>query len=446
MSSRELIALIWGREAGRVRQDARGRLSFSYDDAWRHGRDSVPLSLSLPLAAARYEHRSIETFLWGLLPDNERVLERWGRRFQVSAGNPFSLLTHVGEDCAGALQLTTPGRLAALQEAGPGAVDWLDEADIADRLRQLREDQTAWRLSRDTGQFSLAGSQPKTALFFDGARWGVPSGRLPTTHILKPPLAGFAGHVENELGLPTASSEVRWFGDEMVIVVARYDRAWTAEIAAAAAAEAGAAARVAQLETLARTQPVLRLHQEDLCQALGVRPTLKYQNEGGPSPSDIVDLLREHSMSPAEDVDGFVDALAFNWLIGGTDAHAKNYSVLHRAGGRVRLAPLYDLASALLYPELDPTRIKLAMRIGSEYRVLAVRARHWRELARALRVDEGATLARISHLATRMPGAVAAVRRRLDTPGLDQGRIARLEAVIATRAGQCARLLNEAKP
>src|SRR5262249_18335136 len=153
------------------------------------------------------------TFLWGLLPDNEFVLDRWARRFQVSARNVFALISHVGEDCAGAVQFVTRERLGAVQSGDSDNIDWLDEAGLAQRLRILHEDHAAWRLPRDTGQFSLAGAQPKTALFFQEGRWGIPSGRVPTTHILKPPTGRFDGHAENEhvclalaraLGLPAA--------------------------------------------------------------------------------------------------------------------------------------------------------------------------------------------------------------------------------------------------
>ncbi len=222
-----------------------------------------------------------------------------------------------------------PERLDAVRAGKEDKVEWLDEADIAQRLQTLRADHAAWRLPRDTGQFSLAGAQPKTALLFQNDRWGIPSGRIPTTHILKPPTGHFDGHAENEhiclmlargLGLPAAESNVMQFGEEIAIVLERYDRQPAGD-------------------------EIIRIHQEDVCQALGVMPTKKYQNEGGLSSANIVELLRTYSTDREADVDTFVAALGFNWLIAGTDAHAKNFSVL-LAGGHVRLAPLYDVASS----------------------------------------------------------------------------------------------------
>jgi serine/threonine-protein kinase HipA len=239
------------------------------------------------------------------------------------------------------------------------------------------------------------------------------------------------------VGIPTAYSEVRRFGDEIAIVVTRYDRAFTADLATAAAADAEG------LRALALTQPILRLHQEDACQALGLPPTLKYQNEGGPSPSDIVELIRGHSAAPADDVSTFVDALAFNWLIGGTDAHSKNYSLLHGGGGRVRLAPLYDIASALPYPEMDPRRIKLAMRIGSKYRVFDIGRRHWVALAEELAIDSEGTVARIAEMASNAIDSVPAVRRSMAASGLDHPIVARLSDLLLERATQCARVVTE---
>ena len=194
----QLIALLDGQEVGTVHYKD-SRLSFTYSETWRGDPNSYPLSLSMPLGSATHGHARIEAFLWGLLPDNDRVLQNWGKRFQVSPKNVFRLITHVGEDCAGAVQFVTPERLETLiAEPSAREVQWLTEDDVADRLRTLRADHSAWRAASDTGQFSLAGAQPKTALLFERRRWGVPSGRIPTTHILKPPTGEWDGHAENE--------------------------------------------------------------------------------------------------------------------------------------------------------------------------------------------------------------------------------------------------------
>jgi len=176
-------------------------------------------------------------------------------------------------------------RLERLSREGDGAIQWLSVGDVAARLRDLRRDGTAWRSVGDPGQFSLAGAQPKTALLFDGKRWGIPSGRRATTHILKPGSPGLEGHAENEhfclalaskLGLAVSSSRVVRFEDELAIVVERYDR-------------------------LRRGTEIIRIHQEDLCQALAAHPERKYENEGGPGIADIVGVLRAHSREREED-------------------------------------------------------------------------------------------------------------------------------------------------
>jgi serine/threonine-protein kinase HipA len=423
----ELVALLDGKEVGRVQKDARGRLRFFYDDGWRKAADAYPLSLSMPLGSKEYSRSIIEAFLWGLLPDNERVLARWGSKFQVSPRNVFALVSHVGEDCAGAVQFVTPERLDAIRGGNEDKVDWLDEADVAKRLKILREDHAAWRLPRDTGQFSLAGAQPKTALLWQNNKWGVPSGRIPTTHILKPPTGHFDGHSENEhiclmlarsLGLPTAQSSVMRFKNEIAIVIERYDRQQIGN-------------------------NIIRVHQEDICQARGIMPTKKYQNEGGPSAFDIVELLRTYSTDREADLQTFIAAIGFNWIIGGTDAHAKNYSLL-LSGRRIRLAPLYDIASILPYDEFDLRKIKLAMKIGGEYKLTHIGLREWQKFAREMRVDADEMIERLMAMAKQLPDEVSAASTRARDEGLKNVIIERLATQLVARASECQRLLAAA--
>ena len=418
-----LIVVADRRIMGEIQRHRRGRLTFVYDDHWRSMAAAYPLSLSMPLVIAAHEHAKIEPWLWGLLPDNEAILARWGQRFQVSPRNAFALLGAVGEDCAGAVQLVRPNRVEEVLRGDNQHVDWLTEADIAERLRTLRKDRAAWRVARDTGQFSLAGAQPKTALLFDGQRWGVPYGPIPTTHILKPPIDVVDGHAENEhlclalaraLDLPAAASEIRTFEDETAIVIERYDR-------------------VRGVDT------IRRLHQEDLCQLLGLPPTQKYQNEGGPGCAEISEAIWMHSGEPQEDVRTFARSVMLNWIIGGTDAHAKNISMLIGAAGRARLAPLYDVASTLPY-DFDPKKLKMATKIGGKYRLEDVYARHWATFASELRLPSAEILDMGISMADKIPAAFARVIDKAGT--LDHPIIARMTDALNARSEQCARILN----
>jgi serine/threonine-protein kinase HipA len=426
---RILAVIVAGRPVARLIQGDGGQLSLAYDEDWRTNPSGFPLSLSLPLARTVHPDRPVRSFLWGLLPDNERVLDRWARDHHVSAGNPFALLRHVGEDCAGAAQIAPLDRVDAIL-AGDGGVEWIDEQEIAERVRVLRQDPAAWHLSR-SGQFSLAGAQAKTALYFDPTqgRWGDPWGAVPTTHILKPAVAGFDDHDLNEhlcleiahrLGFTTARSRIMSFGGERVIVVDRYDR------------------------VVDTSGTITRIHQEDACQALGVPPTAKYQNEGGPGPEQLIDLLRQESTPPSvaeRNVAGFVDALALQWLLAGTDAHAKNYSVL-LGPGQVRLAPLYDLASALPYDDMYLPKLKLAMRIGGEYGMERIGGRQWRRFATANKLDPDGLVVRLRDLVDRAPSAVAASVQTDAIRKLDSGLPQRLADRVAQRLAWCRAALD----
>ena len=419
MTARRLDVLLDGRYLGNVNEDG-GRYRFRYDEAYRTAIGPTPLSLSMPLSGAEYDDHVVRPFLEGLLPDNEAVLERWGREFHVSPRNPFALLRHVGADCAGAVQFAPPAEVGALL-AGTGAIEWIDDREIARRLKILRRDPSAWHLSA-TGQFSLAGAQAKTALYLDTrtGRWGDPSGATPTTHILKPAVLGLDDHDLNEhiclraakgLRLNTAVSEIVRFADERAISVARYDRVDDGN------------------------GHVRRIHQEDVCQALGVPSALKYQNEDGPSAVQIVERLR--TAGAARSIGSFVDALALNWIIAGTDAHAKNYSVL-LSGPQVRLAPLYDVASALPYDDMYVPRLKMAMSVGGEYTLSKIARRHWQRLAVDIGLDPEAIVERVGHLVAAAPDAFADVARSEPVAALNSPLPARLVDRIAERARECA--------
>jgi serine/threonine-protein kinase HipA len=428
----ELYALTNAGMMGRVVWDrGRDKLLFRYESDWQDAPSNYPLSLSMPLTARDHLDGKIKPFLWGLLPDNETTLREWGKRFKVSPRNVFRLLVHVGEECAGGVQLVQQQRAEEwLKDRNIGSVTWLNESEIAERLALLVQDFGASRLGSDTGQFSLAGAQPKTGFLYDPDkhRWGVPSGRIPTSHIFKPATGAYNGLAENEhfslalakeLGMAASESTIHQFGTTTAIVLTRYDRH-----------------RV-------DNSLITRIHQEDMCQASGRFPEQKYQNYGGPSAKDIISLIREHSNEWREDESRFVDALIYNWLICGTDAHAKNYSFLIASEGQVRLAPLYDLSSALPYPKQVPIRdAKLAMKIGGEYKVKLIGGRKWEKFADEVRIDFENIRSRILDLAHAVPDSATKVKARMKEEGITHEVIDKLVAELAKRAPQCISVMD----
>ncbi|WP_420127853.1 type II toxin-antitoxin system HipA family toxin [Longimicrobium sp.] len=420
-----LITLMGDRVVGHVEQNLQGKLRFTYDQAWRDWPGAYPLSLSMPVGLREHEDEKIRPYLEGLLPDNEWILRRWGSQFHVSARNPFTLLAHVGEDCAGAVQFCRPDRVAELLANADPPVRWVSEAQIAATLRELRTDNATGRVAADPGYFSLPGAQPKTALLLQDGRWGIPSGRTPTTHILKPPLGDLEGFAENEhlclrlaaaLGMPVAHSEVRRFDGEIAIVVERYDR-------------------------VALGERIARVHQEDFCQALSVSPRIKYEAEGGPGAGAMARVLRDFSSAADEDLDTLLTALTLNWVIGGTDAHAKNFSLLI-AARQVRLAPLYDIASVLPYPRRIPLqKANLALRVGGEYRLVKIGRRHWERLVREMGLGTDA-MDRVHDVVDAVPDRMEEVCAAARAEGINHPVVETLEKAVRQQAAACLSVLD----
>lgn len=425
-----LEVCISGRHIGELQQMQGGKLSFSYSDQWMKGKVAIPLSLSMPTIRKAYEGKAVEAFLWGLLPDNEQTLSKWAQKFQVSARNPFALLRHVGQDCAGAVQFIPQDGTVVRGEV----LELLSDEQIGERLRDLRIDGSATRRYGDSGQFSLPGAQAKTAFHLDQAtgRWGVPSGDLPTTHIFKPPMPHLNGHTENEhfclqlaqmLGMDAACSQVLEFDGEKAIVVTRYDR------------------RNIDGKTV-------RIHQEDMCQALAVMPTAKYENQGGPGIVTISNDVLAASNDPVRDRRAFMRANVFNWIIGGTDAHAKNYSMLLGARGEARLAPLYDISSILPHLgegeiEVNMRDIKLAMRIDRVYPINEVMPRHWERCAKAAKVGSEFTMETIRHQLAVMPDVTSDCATRLRDEGITHEIVGRLVDTISARVQDLSRVYGQ---
>ena len=363
----------------------------------------------------------------GLLSDNPAVVEQQRRLFGHQGKSSFDLLaTPMGLDCAGAVQFCPPGELGEANARG-GGVRLLDLRELTSLVSPLALANSTWQGSRTSGQFSLAGAQAKTALQLQDGKWGLPWGDEPTTHIIKPAIAQLKDQALNEhicmeaaglVGLRTASTRVTEIGGVQYVVVTRYDR-------------------IIQPDGTHR-----RVHQEDMCQALGIPPTRKYQSDGGPTPKDIGTLIRQHSTIPDQDAQAFCDALIFNWIIAGTDAHAKNYGFVME-GNAVALAPLYDIASWLPY-EPDRSALpktKLAMKIGRDYTLRrSDRKSAWLKTGETLGLDGDETVSRAEHLASQVPPALEDAAKSVPSEFAGSEIVEMLLERANSRARACARV------
>ena len=387
----------------------------------------------MPLSIRSHRGKKLDSWLKNLLPDNERVLDRWATQFQVSSSSPFALLRHVGRDVAGAVQFVSEDDV---DDFTKGGINWLTEKQVAERLRGLTTNPAAWTPMNNSGQFSLAGAQAKTALRFEGGRWGETWGAEPTTHILKPPIQDWEHQEVNEhlclataqrLGIPAANSEIRKFDDQNAIVVERYDRMWNGE------------------------GKLQRIHQEDLCQALGYGPSRKYEDEGGPGAVDVIRLLKR-LMGPAEAgvaTDTFVQALALSWVLGGTDAHAKNYGIL-LSGRNLALAPLYDVNSVLPYlvperrglsrGEVSVHTARFAMKVGDRKGLQDVEKRDWSLFAERSGLADADVEATVRRVVDELPQAMHDAASELISSTLSAEQkvfVERLVGLVSKQAGLC---------
>lgn len=342
---------------GRLHRRSSGAVDFQYDATWLGWEHAIPMSLSMPLREDRYIGASVLAVLENLLPDHEEVRRQLAERFHADGADAYSLLATLGRDCVGALQFLpdemTPGPAGVVQGKP------IERTAIARVLGALGasplglEPDQAFRIS-------IAGAHEKTALLRRNGEWVRPEGTTPTTHILKPQIGrlpngiDLSRSVENEFlcmkladafGLPTAAVEIADFEGTRALIIERFDRQWTED------------------------GRLLRLPQEDCCQALSVPPSRKYEPDGGPGIAPILDLL-QGSDEPDTDRRLFLAAQIFFWLLGATDGHAKNFSLFLRPGGRFVLAPLYDVLSAqpaLEAKQLSRNAMKLAMAVGTNH-------------------------------------------------------------------------------
>jgi serine/threonine-protein kinase HipA len=383
----------------------RGRLQLAYtEDALRQYALGVPLlSLSLPLTPQRYTHGVVRPFLDGLLPEGD-ARQAVARDVGIDREDTYGLIRALGRDCAGALVIQ-PDDEPAPPPPTTLTAEPLTDAEIADLVANLR---SAPLGAGERVRISLAGVQEKLLLTrMPDGRWGRPVDGTPSTHILKPKIARFANTIENEafclrfakhLDLPVANAETATVNGRKLIIVERYDR------------------------IVHPDGSVQRLHQEDFCQATGLPPEKKHQEDGGPSLGRVAEILQ--AVAPAADVETLLAVVALNVLIGNGDAHAKNFSLLHQPSGALGLAPLYDLMSTICYGD-----DRLAMYIDSVQRTDRVTADRLLNEAARWGLARRRASEIVADILDRTPGAVALAAAQ--TPGLPPQIPAIINAQVA---------------
>ncbi|WP_425306154.1 type II toxin-antitoxin system HipA family toxin [Cupriavidus gilardii] len=353
-----------------------------------------------------------------LLPDTREIRERIARRYRTGSTDAFDLLAEIGRDCVGALQLLPDGTVPAGVQ--PIEAEPLTETQIAQVLRgTLASAPPSFVDEEEEFRISIAGAQEKTALLFYNGAWCLPHGQTPTTHILKLPLGLVGGlklnmteSVENEwlcslilreFGLPVAHCEPVQFEDVKALSVQRFDRMWWQS-------EAG-------------DSRLIRLPQEDMCQAKGVPPTAKYEADGGPGIDSIMDTLAG-STTRDDDRRTFFQAQVLFWMLRATDGHAKNFSLFLRPEGRYQLTPLYDVLSAYRIigetpGKLSPFSVRMAMAVRSRnahYKMREIQRRHWVAVGErhgVITPDGRSAQYVVDDLAQRAPRVVQTVREQL---------------------------------
>ena len=412
--------LVWygSRQVGELYLGADGRsIGLRYDEQWQAS--GVPISQSLPLTQSTYTPESGVAHLWfgNLLPE-EGSRAALVRRLGV-ADDDYALLRALGGDCAGALRLLPPGS-ECTSDAGQELADSrLLKAWASGRERYALMESSNQVASR----LSLAGAQDKIPIVLDAQdQIYLPHGELPSSHILK--FAEKPSIILNELcmntlaarvGIACPETRVLRVDDAAMLAVRRFDR---------------------QESNAQRT----RIHQEDVCQALGIPRSRKYQSDGGPSLADCAHLLRRSTLAPAKAIAQLMQWQIFNVLAGNSDGHAKNLSLLQRADGRWQLAPSYDLVCTRVLP-YDAS---LAFSVGQQFNPQQVIKRDWEAMAVDIGVAPPYLLKLVKKLAVALQAELAgeAFQQQLFQRGLLADEWEQLQHVRRYINQQCSKTLK----
>jgi serine/threonine-protein kinase HipA len=407
----ELQVRLGDRVVGVLRADQDTRLCFTYSPGWLADEQARPISLSLPLRSEEYAGGAGHWFFANLLPEGA-VRQAVCARLGISIDNDMALLRAIGGECAGALSVVDAER----PSLDPDEQRYEELGDS--RLQELisRDEMLPLLIGGSTTRLSLAGAQDKLPVAVLDGRIHLPLAGAPSTHILKLPNPRYAHLTCNEayvtglaarLGLEVVSAELLDRTAPPVLLTERYDRRPSED-----------------------PWPVTRLHQEDLCQALGLPPARKYEQEGGPSLAGAIELVRAHVRQPLVDVRRAIEWQAFNVVAGNSDGHGKNLSLLYEEGG-IRLAPFYDLLSTRQYAGLDRM---LAMGVGARRDPDQLHSQQWAALAAELGIGAGLVNRLVKDLALRCADEVEPWSREFRERHADRPILQRLPDAIRRRA------------
>ncbi len=402
-----LQVLLNNRLVGQLNKAASEVIDFQYDRSWLSWEHALPISLSLPLREDAFRGQPVTAVFENLLPDADALRRRVAEKVGAAGTDAFSLLSAIGRDCVGALQFIKADEDIPDTEAGAISGKRVNDPAIEKLLQGLT--QSPLGLSRDDDfRISIAGAQEKTALLRHKGRWLKPYGSTPTTHIFKKQIGqlpnglDLSSSVENEFyclklaaafGLPVAQANMQTFGGTKALVIERFDR------------------------RLTKDKRLLRLPQEDCCQALSVPPTRKYQADGGPGLIQVLDLLKG-SDNPSKDQATVLKAQMLFWLIGATDGHAKNFSIFLGPGGSYHLTPLYDVLTAepsFHAGQIQRKQMKLAMSVGNShhYRISEITGRHFMQTGEAAGLAKSLMGAAMEEMADMAPKAIEKIEGEL---------------------------------
>ncbi|MGA1825208.1 MAG: type II toxin-antitoxin system HipA family toxin [bacterium] len=406
---KKILNVFWERELiGKIIKE-RSYFSFRYAKSWLKKKDSSPISLSLPLQEEPFDSHISQAFFGNLLPESE-IREKIAHYFGFSIDNDYALLDAIGMECAGALVIIPEDK--TIPDEGsyiPITIEELEKMIENQKNRPLL-------IGREGIRLSLAGAQDKLPVYMKENKLYLPQGGVASNCIIKPEIKDFENTVHNEAfcmmlaqrsGLNVPDSILQQ-GDKNFLIVKRYDRK-----------EEG--------------NKVLRIHQEDFCQALGISYNQKYESEGGPGLSDCFNLLDNNSVQPALDKKRLLEFVVFNYYIGNADAHAKNISLLYKRDG-ILLSPFYDLMSTLVYDGLSK---KMAMKIGGENRFDWVRKRHWERLAKSIDVKPQYVIDMLVNLGERIRKEAVGLILEYEQKGLYMPIMEKISGIISTHHYRC---------